>query len=64
VLATAAAKTDRLSRRVIGLRERIGYGKTLVAIAAKNARMVWAMRAKGNEFKLLTCVAGPCRPSG
>ena len=54
VLAAAAAKTDRLSRWAIALRERIGYGKTLVAIAAKNARMVWAMLAKGNEFKPLT----------
>ena len=49
-LAATAAKTDRISRWAIALRERSGYGKTLVAIAAKNARMVWAMLAKGNEF--------------
>lgn len=52
VLATAINKTDALSRWAIALAARVGYGKALVAIAAKNARMVWAMLAKGQAFHL------------
>jgi transposase len=51
VLANAASKTDRISRWAIALQTRVGYGKALVAIAAKNARMVWAMLAKGQAFQ-------------
>jgi transposase len=35
------------------LQERIGYGKAVVAIAAKNARVAWALLAKGEAFKPL-----------
>lgn len=51
VLATALTKTDPISRWAIALATRVGYGKALVAIAAKNARMVWAMLAKGQAFQ-------------
>nr|WP_259375325.1 IS110 family transposase [Rubrivivax gelatinosus] len=51
VLAAAANKHDRLSRWATALAERHGYWKAVVAIAAKNARMAWAMLAKGEEFK-------------
>ncbi len=51
VLASAVNKTDAISRWAVALATRIGYGKTLVAIAAKNARMVWAMLAKGQAFQ-------------
>lgn len=50
VLAAATKKTDQISRWAVALQGRAGYGKTLVAIAAKNARMVWAMLAKGEAF--------------
>lgn len=50
VLASAAKKTDAISRWAVILEARIGYGKALVAIAAKNARMAWAMLAKGQAF--------------
>lgn len=50
VLATAINKSDRTSRWAIALAARAGYGKALVAIAAKNARMAWAMLDKGQEF--------------
>lgn len=50
VLVSAARKSDHLSRWAVALKERTGYGKTLVAIAAKNARMVWAMLVKGEAF--------------
>jgi transposase len=51
VLAAAANKQDRLSRWAATLAERRGYWKAVVAIAAKNARMAWAMLAKGEDFK-------------
>jgi transposase len=52
VLTSAINKSDAISRWAIALAARVGYGKALVAIAAKNARMVWAMLAKGQAFHL------------
>ena len=51
VLAAAKNKDDRLSRWAMALEERRGYWKAVVAIAAKNARMAWAVLAKGENFK-------------
>jgi transposase len=51
VLNAAAGKTDSLSRWAIKLAERRGYWKAVVAIAAKNARMAWAVLTKGEAFK-------------
>ncbi len=52
VLAAAKAKPDSVSRWAIALEERRGYWKAVVAIAAKNARMAWAMLHLGEQFKL------------
>jgi transposase len=52
VLNAAAAKADSLSRWAVALRERRGYWKAVVAIAAKNARMAWAVLTKGESFRL------------
>ena len=52
VLNAAANKTDSLSRWAMALRQRRGYWKAVVAIAAKNARMGWAVLTKGEQFKL------------
>jgi len=52
VLNAAASKTDSLSRWAMQLRQRRGYWKAVVAIAAKNARMAWAVLSKGEQFKL------------
>ncbi len=52
VLNAAANKTDSLSRWAMALRQRRGYWKAVVAIAAKNARMAWAVLTKGEQFKL------------
>jgi transposase len=52
VLASAKNKTDRLSIWALELEKRRGYWKAVVAIAAKNARMAWAMLARGEAFKL------------
>jgi len=52
VLNAAQSKTDSLSRWAMALRARRGYWKAVVAIAAKNARMAWAVLTKGEAFKL------------
>lgn len=53
VLASAASKDDRLSRWAVALAERRGYWKAVVAIAAKNARLAWAVLARGEQFKVM-----------
>lgn len=50
VLQKAPHKTDRLSRWALALRERRGYHRTVIAIAAKNARIIWVMLAKERDF--------------
>lgn len=52
VLQAAKNKTDSLSRWAVALEQRRGYWKAVVAIAAKNARMAWAMLARGEAFKM------------
>ena len=52
MLNAAPNKTDSLSRWAVKLRERRGYWKAVVAIAAKNARMAWAVLTRGEAFKL------------
>jgi transposase len=52
VLAAATGKSDSVSRWAIKLAERRGYWRTVVAIAAKNARMAWAVLTKGDAFRL------------
>jgi transposase len=46
VLLHAATRKDPLSRWALALRERRGYHRACIAIAAKNARVVWAMLAR------------------
>jgi transposase len=52
VLAHAVGKADRVSRWALQLKERCGYGRAIVAIAAKNARMCWAALALQEKFKV------------
>ncbi|ENO81422.1 transposase, partial [Thauera linaloolentis 47Lol = DSM 12138] len=54
VLAAAKNKTDTLSRWAMALQQRRGYWKAVVAIAAKNARMAWAVLRRGEAFVLPT----------
>jgi len=49
---TKTAKTDPVSRWAIQIQERRGYWKAVVAVAAKNARMCWAMLQRGEAFKM------------
>ena len=46
VLQRAASLTDPLSRWALAVRERRGYHRACIAIAAKNARVAWALLAK------------------
>ena len=51
VLQTAARHDDRLSRCALSLHARRGYHKALVAIAAKNARIAWALLSKDQSLR-------------
>ena len=52
VLQAAQGKDDSVSRWAVQLAERRGYWKAVVAIAAKNARMAWAMLRQGEKFQM------------
>ena len=52
VLQLAKNKTDPVSRWANALAERRGYWRAVVAIAAKNARMCWAVLNRGEAFRL------------
>ena len=51
VLQTAPAHADRVSRWSLGIEQRRGYYRALVAIAAKNARIAWALLAKDQTLR-------------
>jgi len=48
VLQRAVGKDDPLSRWALAVRARRGYHRACIAVAAKNARVVWAMLNNGN----------------
>ena len=50
LLAVAPRRNDRLSRWALAVRARRGFGKAVVALAAKLARIAWAILAKGERF--------------
>lgn len=52
LLMYAKKRDDPVSRWALELQQRRGYGKALVAIAAKNARMCWAALQLQENFKL------------
>lgn len=54
LLVAAKNKTDPMSRWAISLAERRGYWRAVVAIAAKNTRMCWAVLHRGEAFRLPT----------
>lgn len=51
-LLTLARRNNRLSRWASALIARRGFNKACVALAAKNARIIWALLAKGEVFRL------------
>lgn len=52
VLQNAARHDNRLSRWALTVRERRGYHRACVAIAAKNARIIWALLAREVPLQL------------
>jgi len=52
ILSGLGDKQDRLSRWARSLVERRGYWRAVVAIAAKNARLAWAVLHYGEDFRL------------
>ena len=52
MLISAKGKKDPVSRWALQLKERRGFGKAVVAIAAKNARLCWATLSLGESFKV------------
>jgi transposase len=54
VLATLKDKQDRLSVWTRALIERRGYKRAAVALAAKNARILWALMARGETYQRKT----------
>ena len=51
VLNTANRRDDRLSRWALALQARRGYYRAAVAIAAKNARIAWALLTREQVFQ-------------
>lgn len=51
VLNSRQDKQDGFSRWACNLQERRGYWKAVIVIAAKNARLIWAVLHYGEAFK-------------
>ena len=47
---TAHRRTDKISQWAVALRERSGWQKAVVALANKNARILWAVMTRGEAF--------------
>lgn len=50
VVNTAHLRSDPISRWVLALKERSGWQKAVVALANKNARILWAVMTRGERF--------------
>jgi transposase len=57
VVRTAVRKTDARSMWVNELRLRRGYNRATVAVANKNARVIWAVLTSGESYR---AAAGEC----
>ena len=49
-LRKSPAGRHRLQQWIVAVFSRIGYHKTLVAIANKHARIIWVLLVKGEDF--------------
>ena len=47
---SADKRSDRISKWLLQLKERIGWQKTVVALANKNARILWSMLTRGTTY--------------
>ena len=62
-VSAAPRRSDPISRWIVQLQQRIGWQKTLVAVANKNARILWAVLAKGRDYDPLHMPAKPLAPA-
>ena len=60
---TAHKRSDPISRWAAALRERAGWQKAVVALANKNARILWAVMTKGEAFDARHVSVKPGTPS-
>ena len=51
VVNSAHTRSDPISRWVLALKLRSGWQKAVVALANKNARILWAIMTKGTRFE-------------
>jgi len=58
VLQGALGKDDPLSRWALAVRALRGYHRACIAVAAKNARVVWAMLSQQSSAALADTVVG------
>ncbi len=66
VVNTAHTRTDPISRWALALKERSGWQKAVVALANKNARILWAVMTREQRFDrhhVSTKAAGAIQPS-
>jgi transposase len=56
-LTMMARRDDRLARWTRSLVDRRGFKKACVALAAKNARTIWALLAKGEDYRIEAAAA-------
>lgn len=66
VVNTAHTRTDPISRWALALKERSGWQKAVVALANKNARILWAVMTREQRFDrhhVSTKPAGAMQPS-
>jgi len=49
-LKREALRRSRLEQWTVALHARVGYHKTLVAIANKHVRIIWAILANGESY--------------
>ncbi len=50
-MRVSAGRTDARSRWANGLVERRGANRAVVAVANKNARIVWSLLARGEDYR-------------
>lgn len=50
VVNTAHSRNDPISRWVLAIKQRCGWQKAVVALANKNARILWAVMTRGERF--------------
>ena len=54
-LRWARTKAERRSQWIRGVLERRGWNRTAVAVANKNARIVWALLSRGGVYREPVC---------